>query len=466
MNTQSSHHKSRRTFLGEASCASVGSTALFSTLLNLHLTNRAAAESLPTGSDYRASVCLFLGGGNDSHNMLIPREAGEYSNYVAARDDLALSPDQVIDFNDPNSNRTFGLHSGMPELKALYDSGDLAFLANVGTLVEPTTLQAYQNGSVKLPLGLFSHSDQQMHWQSSVPDRRSSIGWGGRMADLLDALNDNDKISMNISLNGNNVFQTGNQVTQYSIGTNGSTGLNEYDWNEGFRTSVNSLLDYEYSNLFKKTYSRMTRNALDAHAEFSEAIETAGDLTTEFPDTNLGRRLKMIVRTIKARGPLDMRRQTFFVESGGWDHHDDVLNNQAEMLPEVSQAVSAFWTALGEIQMQDQVTLFTASDFGRTLSSNGQGSDHAWGGNQFILGGGVQGGRIYGEYPDDISLGNPLDVDRNRGRLLPTTSVDEYFAELACWMGVSNSSLTDVLPNLNRFYSASSGTPPLGMFAT
>lgn len=457
--------RSRRQFLGEASCASVGSTALFSTLLNLHLTNRAAGENLPAGSDYRAVVCLFLGGGNDSFNMLIPRESDEYDNYVAARDDLALPTTEILDINDPTSGRAFGVHKGLTELKDLYDSGDLAFLANVGTLVEPTTVSAYQNRSARLPLGLFSHSDQQMHWQSSVPDRRSAIGWGGRMADLLDSLNQNDKISMNISLNGNNVFQTGEQVTQYTINKDGSTGLNEYDWHQNFRTAVDSLLDHEYENLFKKTYSRFTQNAIEAHETFSSAIDTTNELTTEFPNSSLGQRLRMIARTIQAQGTLGMRRQTFFAESGGWDHHDEVIDNQAEMFPEVSQAVAAFWAALGEIGMQDKVVLFTASDFGRTLSSNGRGSDHAWGGNQLILGGGIQGGQIYGDYPEDLSLGNSLDVDQNRGRFLPTTSIDEYFAEIACWMGVSTGTLKDVLPNIERFYTPSPTTSPLGMFS-
>lgn len=475
MNPFSNHPKtlSRRKFLGEASCATLGSTALLSTMLNLRLANRAAAETLPTGNDYKAVICLFLAGGNDSHNMLIPREVDEYAHYVSARGvatgdtgGLALTPEEVLEITDPRSGRRFGVHNGLTELKGLYDTGDLAFLANVGTLVEPMTIQEYQSGSKKRPLGLFSHSDQQMHWQSSVPDQRSSIGWGGRMGDLLGALNDNTKISMNISLNGSNVFQSGNQVTEYAIGSNGSTALAAYDWDTNFRTATNSLLDQEYANLFKSTYANMTRNALEAHEEFSSAIDEAGDLTTEFPDTNFGDRLKMIARTIKARGSLDMRRQCFFVENSGWDHHDDVLNNQNDMFPEVSQAVAAFWAAMGELGMQDDVLLFTASDFGRTLSSNGQGSDHAWAGNQFILGGGINGGRIYGNYPEDLRLGNPLDVDQNRGRLLPTTSVDEYFAELACWMGVSNGNLADVLPNIGRFYTPGSGTPPLGMFSS
>lgn len=464
MNSPKSPLKSRRRFLGEASCASIGSTAFYSTLLNMRLTARAAAENLPSGNDYRATVCLFLGGGNDSFNMLVPREEDEYQNYRATRDDLALAPENLLEITDPISNRKFGIHSGMPELQSLYQSGDLAFLASVGTLVEPTTITAYQNSSVRIPLGLFSHSDQTMQWQSSLPDQRSALGWGGRMADLLSDLNTNDKISMNISLNGANVFQSGNNVSQYSIGENGSTALDEYEWNQTYRTAVNSLLDQEYENLFKKTYAGVTRNALDAHQEFSTAIDTAGETTTEFPDTLLGRRLKMIARTIKAKGTLGMRRQTFFVESGGWDHHDDVLNNQAEMLPEVSQAIAAFWAEMGVLGAQDDVLLFTASDFGRTLTSNGQGSDHAWAGHQIVLGGGLNGGRIYGEYPTDLSLGNPLDVDDNRGRLLPTTSVDEYFAELACWMGVSNADLETVLPNIRRFHPSNATAPPIGMF--
>ncbi|MCH6257361.1 DUF1501 domain-containing protein [Puniceicoccaceae bacterium K14] len=456
---------SRRQFIGQMSCAAVGSTALYSTLLNLALTSRASAQTLPSGNDYKALVCLFLAGGNDSYNMLVPRENNEFASYQTTRADLALDAEDLLDINDPRSGRNFGIHSSLPRVRDLYNSGDLAFVANVGTLVQPTTLDDVRNERAPLPLGLYSHSDQQMHWHSSTPDQRSSVGWLGKAADILHSTNENDRISMNISLSGSNILQSGNNIIPYSLTTRGAITLDNYDqeWAQFFRGAVDSLLDQEYQSLLKQNYAKVNSDAIDAGAEFNSAIDGITPFTTEFPDTNLGQRLRMIASSIAARGPLAMRRQNFFVESDGWDHHDEVLNSQQGMLAEVDEAVSAFWSAIEELGLQNDVTLFTASDFARTLTSNGQGSDHAWGGHQFVLGGGLSGGRIYGEYPEDLSLDNNLDV--GRGRILPTTSVDEYFGELARWIGVSDTDLPDVLPNLDRFYTIGSETGPLGMFA-
>lgn len=459
----------RRRFLGEASCAAIGSTALFNTLLNLRMAGTAAGQSIGGGNDYKALVCLFLAGGNDSFNMLVPRGAAEYAEYAAIRRDLALPQAELLALNPVNAvGRQLGAHPNMPEVQALFEAGKLAFVANVGTLVERITKEQYENESVPVPLGLYSHSDQIQQWQTSIPDHAGAIGWGGRTADLLHALNANQSISMNISISGSNVWQAGNQVVEYSITPWGSVGLDGYEgtWNDSAArgAAIDSQLDLAYRNLFEKTFAQKSRGAIDAHYQFMGAINATAPIATVFPtDSWLGENLKMVARTIAARSLLNVRRQTFFVMIGGWDHHDDVINNQQVMLADVSACIGAFHSALVEIGAENDVTLFTASDFGRTLTSNGAGSDHAWGGNHLVMGGAVQGQRVLGQYPD-LYEDNPLDT--GRGRLIPTTSVDEYFADLALWLGVDKVNLPVVLPNIERFYNLQSSAAPLGLFST
>jgi len=399
--------------------------------------------------------------------VLVPRGASEYAEYAGVRADLALPQQALLPIVPATSDgREYVLHPGIPELQSLFEQGRLAFVANVGTLVEPTTLAQYRNGSVALPLGLFSHSDQSMHWQTSLPDRRNADGWFGRMADILQAGNCNQDISMNISLSGSNVLQTGGQTAHYTITENGSQGLDGYGETSPLalvRTqAVDGLLGLNYQNLFERTYATRMRGAIDAHLVFSEAIASLEPLQTQFSDTRLSQQFRMVAQTIAARVALGMRRQTFFVEAGGWDHHDEVIANQEAMLPVVSAALGEFQAALDELGVADRVTTFTASDFGRTLSSNGRGSDHAWGGNHVVMGGAVHGGDVYGTFPE-LALGNTLDT--GRGRLIPTTSVDELFAELALWFGVSTADLPLVLPNVGRFWTPGSVVPPLGLLA-
>lgn len=460
---------SRRQFIGQASCAAIGSTALFSTLLNLRMANTAAAQTAPL-NDYKALVCLFFAGGCDSYNMLVPYGDAEYNEYAAIRGDLALSKagGQILPLTLGQSiGKELGVHHQMPEIQALFNSGNAAWLANVGTLVQPTTKEQYQAESVILPLGLYSHSDQIRQWQTSVPQDTSAIGWGGRTADLLHSLNNNDNISMNISIAGNNVWQAGNQVFEYSITPNGSVGRTNYDegWgaNPAMSAAIDSQLAADYKNLFESTFANTGKDAIDAHLEFSTATAAVPDFQTTFPEGNyLADQLRMVARSIGAHTALNMNRQTFFVQFGGWDHHDEVLANMDNMVPMVSQAIDAFHSALGEINEQNNVTLFTASDFGRTLTSNGEGSDHAWGGNHLVVGGAVNGGNVYGTYPD-LYEGNLLDT--GRGRLIPSTSVDAYFGELALWFGVSPQDLPTVLPNVSNFYTPSA-TGPLGFMQT
>lgn len=462
------HRSSRRAFLGQASCAAVGSSSLFSTIFNLAMSGNAAAADLDNSGDYKALVCLFLAGGNDSYNMLVPLEAGEYGAYKSIRADLALdgsTPDRTpLPITDP-SGRAFGVHPSLGPLRELYNSGRLAFIANAGTLVQPaTTLDMYRSG-IGMPLGLFSHSDQIQQWQTSVPDVRVGKGWAGRLADVLHPNNAGQQISMNISLSGTNVLQNGNNVIPYSITSDGSIALGGYNGttaiDQARTAAVNNMLDYQYSNLFEDTYVRKTRVAVDASEAFAAAV-AGNEISTVFPTTDLGLQLRMVARTIKSHAALGHRRQTFFVQYGGWDHHSEVLNSQTTMLAVVADAVKAFHDALVELNMLDKVTLFQNSDFGRTLTTNNQGSDHAWGGNYFVMGGAVNGGRIYGDYPDFRNL---TAIDTGRGRLIPGVSVDEYAAELARWFGVQKDKLADVLPNIGRFYNPQSNSMPIGFLS-
>lgn len=452
----------RRRFVGQASCAAVGSTAFFNSLLTLMLTGTASAHAVGQQDDYKALVCLFLPGGYDSFNVLVPSGEAGYAEYLATRSDVAIPRESLLSLSPLNSMLEMGVHPGMAELRTLFNARKAAFVANVGSLVKPTTKQDYWNGS-GLPYGLFSHSDQIEQWQTSIPDSRAGLGWMGRLADLLAPSNAPSSVSMNISVAGNSLLQVGNTITPYVTNPWGAVGLDGYrDWHpsSGIITpAVDNMLAAEYQNVLQRTYNQMKRKSLDAYFEFRDA--TAGGLPSgvTFPDNYLGEQLKTIANVIAGRQTLGVKRQTFYVQWGGWDFHDEVLVNMSNMLPVVSKAVNAFYQAMVALGMENNVTLFTASDFGRTLTSNGRGTDHAWGGNHFVVGGGVNGGRIFGTYPS-LVMDNPLDV--GRGSLIPTTAVDQYAAELALWMGVPKSDLPLILPNISRFYSLTSAAKPIG----
>lgn len=478
---------SRRNFLKfSGGCASLSSTAILSQLLNLHLTKAAVADDSEPGG-YKALVCIFMLGGVDSFNMITPYVDEEYNDYVVARGGLANvegSEGLALDKDDTNGSpeilpidvevggtRKLGIHAGMPGIKELYDSGNAAVIANVGSLVVPTTRANYN--VARKPLGLFSHSDLIKHWQTAVPQSRSEVtGWGGRMADMLADTNSNENIAMNIALGSLNTYQTGAQTVPYVVNDsgaqpvfglyngNGRNSIYNQITNQIYPTDPGDGLSSVYSDLLQRTLAQGRRLSIDAADAFNTA--TAEEPVTAFPDTSLGKQLKMVAKTIKGRSMLGQGRQIFFVSAGGWDHHDDVIDKQAAMLPQVSEAIKAFYDETKVMGVENNVTTFTASDFGRTLSSNGNGSDHAWGGNHLVIGGAVDGGRVYGEYPESLALDNNLDV--GRGRLIPTTSVDEYSAELAMWFGVANtdSDLKAILPNIRNFYGAGGTTGPLG----
>lgn len=464
------HDHSRRKFLGQ-SCAALGYTTLFSSLINLRAMAAAAADNSTTvaSGNYKALVCLMLAGGNDSFNMLMPKGDNEYAEYALTRSNLAIAQNDIRQINPiTNDGRIFGVHPGMADMQQLFEMGNLAFACNVGTLIEPSTKTQILDGVVQTPLGLFSHADQIQQWQTGRPHERSTIGWGGRIADLIQSTNTNQNISMNISLQGSNVFQQGNEIIPYAISPNGSVGLNGYGEQNIFdqlRTdAIDSMLDRDYQDVYKNTYRNTIKSSNNASVEFQAGIDAVNDFTTPHPESNpLADQLRMVAKTIAARDTLSFQRQIFFVQLGGWDHHDELLINHTNHLTLVNDAVKYFSDLMDELGTQDCVTTYSLSDFGRTLTSNGNGTDHAWGGNAFMMGGAVNGQEFYGDYP---TLALNSDLDLNNGVLVPTTAADMYIAELALWFGVASSDLSMILPNISNFYDTSSGISPLGFMNT
>lgn len=457
---------SRRKFLSTTGCAAMGLTTLFSSVISMKAIAAAALDKPRQGSNenYKAMVCLLLSGGADSHNMLIPRSSSAYGAYQTTRGNLAIPQSGILPLQHPSiGGEQYGVHPAMSEVKALFDGGKLSFLANVGTLVEPVTKNEYLANEKKLPVGLFSHSDQIKHWQTGRPGERSRYGWGGRIADLMAEHNTNPAMSMNISLNGTNQFQQGMTTTEYALAPNERFGINGYDRNNHYHprrnAAIKNMMERDYADVFEKTYVNTLKGGIEGGIKMEEALESSPSFDNIFSDTDLSQRFKMIARVIAARDRLGVSQQTFFVNFGGWDHHDEVLLSQQEKLPELSAALGEFYQALQQMGMFENVTTFTVSDFGRTLTSNGNGSDHAWGGNAMVMGGSVDGGKIFGNYPD-LSMNGDLMLER--GVLIPTTSAAEYMAELALWYGVSPSDLTDIFPDLANFYNPGSGQYPIG----
>lgn len=407
--------------------------------------------------DYKALVCIFMFGGNDGNNLLIPGDAGQYGLYTRARGPLVIAQNTMLPIAPTNTaGVTYGLHPAMAGIQNLFRTGRAALLANVGPLVAPTTKAQYDARSVPLPLNLFSHSDQQAQWQSSLSDGTGRTGWAGRIGDLMQSLNSNRGATC-ISLAGNNLWEVGTTLTSYKVSPSGNFGFDFYKpgSSEPISVSVGEMLASQRTHLFEQAWLTTIQRALENQRVMSSAI-TSQQFATGFPNTSLGSQLRMAARLIAARGSLGVKRQTLFCSIGGFDTHgDDQMQRQQQLLGEISAAVSAFYDATVALGVADKVTLFTASDFGRNLQSNGKGSDHGWGNHHLIVGGAVKGGALYGTYPN-LTLNGPDDVN-STGVWIPTTSVDQYAATLARWFGVSATEMTTVVPNLGRFATGDLG---------
>jgi len=459
----------RREFLRNTICTALGGAGLYSALGNLRVLEAATrAYGADAFDDYRALVCVFLFGGNDSLNMVIPRDTTHYNQYAAARATLAVPRANLLaltpqagggasDGADYALQSTIGAGDaiGMSGLQGLFDGGKAAILGNVGTLVRPVTKLQFQTGSAELPPQLFSHNDQMAYWQVSRTGDGRNLGWGGRIADLLHDANGAAFIPMSTSLNFESVLQRAGSSSQYVVGNDGPRYFSRFEWDGDTRQAFLALNDANaQNNPFARSYARSFQRARENADAVGTALDASAPLATVFPDSDLARQLKMVARLIKVRATLGLKRQIFFVSMGGFDHHDRLLSEQPPLLAQLAQALTAFHAATAELGVADGVTAFTASDFGRTLSSNGDGSDHGWGGHHLVVGGAVRGGRFYGRMP---ALQNGGNDDAGWGQIIPTTSVDQYAATLARWFGVADGDLDTIFPNLGNFSSRDLG---------
>ena len=423
------------------------------------------AQAADTSGPYKALVCLYLAGGSDMHNWVVPTDASGYADYAKVRQELAWPAAKLLPIASTlqAAGRSFGMPQDLQPLQALYQAGRCAVLANVGPLERPITKAEFLAGTA-LPAKLFSHNDQQSTWQSLSPEGARS-GWGGRMGDLLMSANQNPVFTA-VSASGNAVFLTGSSVTQYQLGSDGPVSVNGLsdNWLHGSTTASAALarvLKASGSDPVQTEYSRVMQRSIDTSAKLQAALATtsigalpttpitlASGGTLALDKDALAKQLRIVARMIAAGPGLGMRRQVFMVSVGGFDSHANQMRDQPVAMARVANAVSWFMTALTNAGLQNNVTLFTASDFGRTLVSNGAGSDHGWGSHHLVVGGAVKGRNVYGRFPV-TALGTADDI--GSGRLLPSTSVTEYAATLGRWMGLSNSDLATVLPNLGNF---------------
>jgi uncharacterized protein (DUF1501 family) len=445
--------RGRRHFLTRSAAMMTGACAPFA--LGLH----GIAAAADAGG-YKALVCVFLNGGNDHANTVIPYTTAEYQAYLGAREAGAGAAPKLARVREdllPLAGGSLALPKEMPQLQKLYADKKLAILANVGVLTAPTSRAEYDRGAKPLPPALFSHSDQANFWQYGLPAYSQRSGWGGRLADVLAAAGVRGKMSMNVSLAGSNIFQTGETVIPYSLGRTAPLALDggaDGGAREGSAAAVNAMLSVPQTSPFTQEIAQTYKRAIETRAALVELLAGANDLDKHFPNAadgarpSLSAQLLMAAKMIKARKGLGLSRQVFYVSRGGFDTHDSLGSSHPALLAELDTALASFYAALKSMGVENDVVTFTASDFGRMGKTNGRGSDHGWGGHHFILGGAVKGGSIFGSFPDP-KLGGELDV--GQGRLLPTTSVDQYSATLARWMGVSASEMPTVLPNIGRF---------------
>jgi uncharacterized protein (DUF1501 family) len=438
-------------------------------------------------ADYRALVCVFLYGGADSHNIVIPTASSEWSAYAAKRGALAQQSASVVPLSPLNAgSRTFATHPALPKVAQLFNvDRKLALVGNVGVLLQPTTLAQYNAKSVPLPPQLFSHSDMQSHWQSGEPALPFSTGWGGRMADLLYASNGGSALPLCVSVSGSNQFMVAGQpdAAPYQVSPNGPIKIRAWrDWDTGGANPQKVFTDRIVAPRFNKLedeYSEIVARSIDTEIAVTAALTPIPSFRADFPGTGtdaqtnptitnpLSNQMRMVARLIAARATFGVKRQVFFVALGGFDTHGDQLVLEPKLLGLLDDALDALYRKTVALGVAANVTTFTASDFGRTYTFNGSGSDHGWGGHHIVVGGSVVGGRLYGTVPvaglsgGNLTLVDPVgsaSLDVGQGRLLPTVATDQYAATLAQWMGITQAGeLASVLPHIGSF-----GTSNLG----
>lgn len=457
----------RRSFLRRSLAAAAGGAGFLLAPSTLPMLNAAWAQQPQRGSDYKALVCVFLLGGNDGYNLVVPRSGPQYATYADRRRGLTVPAQSLLPIEPVGGSETpLGLHPSVGELASLFAQRRLAILANVGALLEPVSRAAYDNRSARLPPQLFSHNDQQDFWQTlearSPVDSTPMSGWAGRAADLLHAGHNPDAtLAMNLSLAGANPFLAGRATQALAVGTGAISSLvTEHD--EAAALRMEALLEQSHGNLLVDAYRARLRGAVGDYRTLQAALADAPAFATAFPPPPgdgasmadrfafvLGSQLRRAAELIALRDTFGHRRQIFFTALGGFDTHDAQSRDQPELLAALSRALGAFDAVTRELGVDQTVTTFVSTEFGRSLTSNGDGSDHAWGNHLFALGGAVAGGRIIGQMPD-LSAASP--VIAADGNLIPQLAVDQYGATLARWFGVHDEDALDVLfPNLHRF---------------
>ncbi|MEN1727272.1 MAG: DUF1501 domain-containing protein [Pseudomonadota bacterium] len=433
-------NSNRRDFLRNMLAASMGSASLLGSLG--WASTAQAAATLAGPNDYRGLVTVFLFGGNDSFNTVVPLDS-RYSQYAQARGPLAIPQSDLLSLGTTG----LGLHPAMPGLHSLFNQGRVAVGSNVGPLLEPVTREGFLAGSAKVPPQLFSHEQQQVHWQTAEPASLARRGWLGRANDLLETAYPDQDLPFGISMLGSNTLQVGNITNAYAVGPEGPPALVIRELDESLGPIHDRLLAREQSHPLMAEHGRLRRRSIDIYERYAVGFETVPNIQTPFPANGLAQQLLGVARYMAVSQQLGIRRQNFFVGFGGFDTHASQLTTHPQLLAALDQAITAFYNATIELGLVDQVTLTTLSEFGRTLSINGDGTDHGWGGHQFAVGGPVQGGLV-GQFPE-LAIEGPDDA--GEGRLIPTMATEQFMAPLMEWFGVSGADLNLVFPNLSRF---------------
>ncbi len=457
----------RRQFLKTMSAVSLGGAAGFAA--NLAGFNAYAAET----DGYKALVCVFLFGGLDCHDTVIPHDQQSYNAWADIRAPLigpfAGSRDRgaLLPLSGANlGGRTFALPPEFAGLHDLWADGRLAVVGNVGPLIEPMNREAFRSGAGVRPSRLFSHNDQQSTWMASEPEG-AEYGWGGRIADVMLGAGANPQATFTaVSAAGNAVFLSGEQVRQFQVGRNGAVSINSTSGSRFLgSTSLPTLFDDHFrdlagvDNLFERDTVDVSRFALEANDDLSFALDNSTPTMTEFPETNLASQLSIVARMIAQRQLLNVGRQVFFVSTGGFDTHSDQATRLPDLQAQISGAIKSFYDTMVELGVEDSVTTFTASDFGRTLRINGDGTDHGWGGHHVVVGGAVNGGQILGGLPETAF---DHSQDSGRGRLIPEVSVDQYAGALGRWFGLNESEIREALPGYGNFDSSTLASLMIG----
>ncbi len=410
------------------------------------------AGSLPDLSDYRALVCIYLFGGNDSFNMVIPRSTAEYNAYARSRQNMAVPRDSLLAISPSNPDgASYGMHPSLVELRSLFRNGLAAVVNNIGPLIEPVSKEQYLNRTAGLPPQLFSHNSQTDQWQTLQGQQAFTTGWAGRIADLFRDELAGQRFPTNISVHGNQLMLSANSTIPYVLGPDGPAEFVAFEgagYQQQLRQAYERILAGQHKSIYERGFAESQQRAFQSAEVIESAIANSQPVTVEFSDSDLGRQLRTVAKLISARNQLQMKRQIFFVGISRFDTHDDQIAVQPGLFADISKSLLNFYQAMVRLGVSDKVVAFTQSDFGRTLTSNGDGTDHGWGGIQFVVGDAVQGGRFFGTYPE-LWMGGPDEV--SGGRLIPTTSADQYVATLSKWFGVPDASIAQIAPNIGNF---------------